>query len=558
METNRIWWKEAVVYQIYPRSFYDSNGDGIGDLKGILDKLDYIESLGVDIIWLCPVYQSPNEDNGYDISDYRQIMQEFGSMQQFDELLHSIHRKNMKLIMDLVANHSSDEHLWFKESRKSKNNPYRDYYFWREGKNGHPPNNWPSFFGGSAWEIDHQTQEYYLHLFSKKQPDLNWENPKMRKEMYNIIEFWLNKGVDGFRMDVISVISKELNFPDANTDNFLDIMNNHYANGDKVHIYLKEMSHEVLRKYDIMTVGEGPGINLDNCLEYVGEDRNELNMIFHFGHMLIDHGSNGRFDPVSWDLPQFKKIFSDWDNKLKDQGWGSIFLGNHDYPRMVSRFGNDTQYRVESSKLFATLLLSLRGTPYIYQGDEIGMTNVAFNTIDDYRDIEGTNAWLKAKQEGINMVEFLKIIHQQGRDNARTPMHWSSHQNGGFSKSDPWIKVNPNFHHININAQDKDQNSILNYYRMMIKFRKKNPTLVYGDYNCLCPEHESIYAYERWDEASKYLILLNISDNNVVYESPISRSYQLKINNYITPNAINKLRPWEAKMFSLPQGTTSC
>ena len=547
--SGRIWWKEAVVYQIYPRSFYDSNGDGIGDLIGIIKKLDYIKSLGVDIIWLCPVYESPNDDNGYDVSDYCQIMTDFGTMQHFDTLLEGIHGRNMKLIMDLVVNHSSDEHRWFKESRKSKENPYRDYYYWRKGQGDLPPSNWPSFFGGGTWEYDEKTEEYYLHLFSKKQPDINWENPELRKEMYKIIEFWFNKGIDGFRMDVISVISKDLTFPDVPTGNFIDVINNNYANGPLVHNFIQEMNHEVLQKYDIMTVGEGPGINLDNCLDYVGDDRNELNMIFHFDHMYLDYGPGGRFDPVPWDLVKFKEIFSSWDEKLKDKGWGSIFLGNHDYPRIVSRFGNDNVYRVESAKLLATMLLSLRGTPYIYQGEEIGMTNVNFPSIDDYRDLEGRNAWNEALENGQNMTEFMEGWRQHSRDNARTPMPWDDSQNGGFSKTEPWIKSNPNYHEINVAAQENDQYSILNYYRTMVKFRKDNMALVYGDYNCIYPEHTKIYAYERWDEQSKYLILLNFSNEDVVYDGSISSSYRLGINNYTTLNDNRALRPWEAKIF---------
>jgi oligo-1,6-glucosidase len=546
---NKTWWKEGIVYQIYPRSFYDSNGDGIGDLTGIIKKLDYIKSLGVDIIWLCPVYESPNDDNGYDISNYCQIMTEFGTMEHFDDLLLGIHRRKMKLIMDLVPNHSSDEHKWFKESRKSKHNPYRDYYFWRKGKNGQPPNNWPSFFGGSAWAYDDQTNEYYLHLFSKKQPDLNWENPELRKEIYKIIDFWFKKGIDGFRMDVITVISKDLAFPDIQTNNFIDIVDNQYANGPRVHEFLREMNQKVLKNYDVMTVGEGPGIKLTNCLDYVAADRNELNMIFHFDHMHIDHGPGGKYDPVSWDLPSFKRIFSLWDERLQEKGWGSIFLGNHDYPRIVSRFGNDQQYREESAKLLATMLLSLRGTSFIYQGDEIGMTNVSFPTIDDYRDLEGINAWNEALAKGDDMDGFLEIIHRQGRDNARTPIHWDDTPNGGFTKEEPWIKVNPNYRKINIKAQESNLRSVLNYYRAMIEFRKGNPTLVYGDYACLYPEHTKIYAYERWDEYSAYLVLLNFSDDDVRFESPISDSYKLKMNNYTSRNEKRDLRPWEAKVF---------
>ena len=385
------WWKEAVVYQVYPRSFNDSNGDGIGDIPGIIEKLDHIKSLGVDVIWLSPVYKSPNDDNGYDISDYYSIMDEFGTMQDFDELLQGIHDRGMKLLMDLVVNHSSDEHAWFQQSKLSKDNPKRDYYIWKKGKNGGPPNNWQSFFSGSAWQYDEHTDEYYLHLFTKKQPDLNWENPALRQEVYKLMKFWLDKGVDGFRMDVISVISKR-NYEDSPYPDFNDTIAHVYANGPKIHDYLKEMYQEVLCKYDAMTVGEGPGIDLENGIKYVAESEKELNMIFHFGHMFIDHGKGGRFDPKPIDFIEFKKVFADWDTKLKDQGWGSIFLGNHDFQRIVSRFGNDGEYWNKSAKLLCLLLMSMRGTPYVYNGDEIGMTNVAFDRIDDYRDVEIMNA----------------------------------------------------------------------------------------------------------------------------------------------------------------------
>jgi len=548
---NKVWWKEAVVYQIYPRSFKDSNADGIGDLNGILEKLDYIKSLGVDIIWLCPIYQSPNDDNGYDISNYYEIMTEFGTMLHFDALLEGVHARQMKLIMDLVPNHSSDEHHWFKESSKSKENPYRDYYYWRKGKNNLPPNNWPSFFGGSAWEYNAETEEYYLHLFSKKQPDLNWENPELRKEIYKIIEFWFKKGIDGFRMDVISAISKDLEFPDVDLSNFINIINNQYSNGPRVHEFLKEMNQNVLSKYDIMTVGEGPGINLNNCLDYVGNDRNELNMVFHFDHMFLGHGANGKYEPTPWSLIEFKNIFSLWDEKLKNKGWGSIFLGNHDFARIVSRFGNDNNYRIESSKLLATLLLSLRGTSFIYQGEEIGMTNVSFDTIEDYRDLEALNAWQEAAANGKDMGKFLNGVHQQGRDNARTPMQWRNTINAGFSTAEPWIKVNPNYTEINVYKQENDPLSILNFYRSMIKFRKNNPTLIYGEYKCLYPEDLNLYAFERWDSNSTYLILLNFSEANILFEGDISSSYQLVINNYISPNERKALRPWEAKLFKL-------
>ena len=442
MIMNKTWWKEGIVYQIYPRSFQDSNGDGIGDIRGIISRLDYIKSLGVDIIWLCPVYRSPNDDNGYDIADYRNIMEEFGTMADFDELLEGMHQRGLKLVMDLVVNHSSDEHAWFEESKKSKDNPYRDYYIWKPGNNGGPPNDWQSFFGGSAWQYDETTEEYYLHLFTTKQPDLNWENPKVREEVNDIVKYWFDKGVDGFRMDVISLISKRPEYANMVSKNFEDTIRLQYANGPRIHEFLKDMNDKVLSKYDIMTVGEGPGITLEHGLNYVGEDRNELDMVFHFDHMFLDFGEGGKFDPRPYDLVEFKNVFTAWDEKLKGKGWGSIFLGNHDFPRIVSRFGNDGEYREKSAKLLAMLLLSLRGTTYIYQGDEIGMSNVAFEDPADYRDIETLNYFktLDDPKEG------LVNVHPMGRDNARTPMQWSNDHNGGFtSVEEGWIKSNPYF-----------------------------------------------------------------------------------------------------------------
>lgn len=543
----KTWWKEGVVYQIYPRSYQDSNGNGIGDLRGIINRLDYISSLGVDIIWLCPVYLSPNDDNGYDIADYRKIMPEFGTMEDFDELLAKMHEKGIKLVMDLVVNHSSDEHKWFEESRKSKDNPYRDYYIWKPGKNGGPPNDWKAFFGGSAWEYDAQTDEYYLHLFTKKQPDLNWENPKVRSEVNEIIQYWFDKGVDGFRMDVISLISKRPAYADMISANFEDTIRLQYANGPRIHEFLRDMNQKVLSKYDVMTVGEGPGITLEHGLDYVREDREELDMVFHFDHMFLDFGEGGKFDPKPFDLVAFKEVFNQWDDKLKGKGWGSIFLGNHDFPRIVSRFGNDGQYRVKSAKLLAMLLLSLRGTTYIYQGDEIGMTNVAFENPNDYRDIETLNYFktLEDPKEG------LVNVHPMGRDNARTPMQWSDHQNGGFSEAQvAWIKSNPNYVDINVAAQERNTESILNFYRKMIAFRKEHLTLVYGEYESLENQHPQIYAYKRWDEENEFLVVLNFSEETIDFE-PIITGLELLVYNYTDSTEDLLMRPWEAKLFRI-------
>ncbi len=546
---NRKWWKEAVVYQVYPRSFKDSNGDGIGDLPGIIQKLDHIKSLGVDVVWLSPIYKSPNDDNGYDISDYYDIMEEFGTMHDFDELLAGIHERGMKLLMDLVVNHSSDEHEWFKESRSSKDNPKRDYYIWKPGKEGGPPNNWQSFFSGSTWEYDEHTEEYYLHLFTKKQPDLNWENPQVRAEIHRMMRFWLDKGVDGFRMDVISLLSKR-NYDDSPYADLNDAIDRIYSNGPKIHEYLKAMNQEVLSKYDIMTVGEGPGIDLENGIKYVAESEEELNMVFHFGHMFMDHGKAGRFDPQPIDFVEFKRVFTLWDEQLKAGGWGSIFLGNHDFPRIVSRFGSDQAYWSESAKLLCLLLMTMRGTPYIYNGDEVGMTNVVFDQIEDHRDVETKNALKEWKAQGKDLQEFIKNVHTHGRDNARTPMQWSDAANAGFGEADPWIRVNPNFEHINVQAQENDSDSILNFYRQMVSVRKANSSLVYADYLDLEPAHQHVFAYRRKDEENEFLVVLNFSDKQEAYS--VGSEFRKLIGNYDSlqySEGTLALRPWESVLF---------
>lgn len=550
---NKKWWKESVIYQVYPRSYKDGNGDGVGDIIGLTEKLDHIKSLGVDVIWLCPVYDSPNADNGYDISNYRKIASDFGGERAFDELLKQMHLKGLKLVMDLVVNHTSDEHHWFEEAKKSKDNPYRNYYIWKDGVDGNPPNNWESFFSGSAWQYEHHTNQYYLHYFTKKQPDLNWENPKVRQEVYDIMDFWFKKGIDGFRMDVISLISKPQDFPNSEYTNVQDTMVHYYANGPRIHEYLQEMNKEVLIKYDITTVGEGPGIDLKNGHLYVAEERKELQMVFHFDHMYIDVGANGKYDPIPIDLVKFKKVFSDWDkNLIENKGWGSIFLGNHDFSRVVSRFGNDTTHREASAKLFATLLLTLRGTTYIYQGDEIGMTNVAFETIEEYNDVECLNAWNDAKSKGMDMVAFMDVIHLQSRDNARTPIQWNDGNNAGFTTNTPWLKINPNYININIASQEKDPSSILNYYREMIAYRKQYKTLVYGNYLCLDQNHKAIYAYRRWDEENDFLIILNLSDDiqRWDYDEIKANDYTLEKSNLTKVNIdLFLFEPWQSKLF---------
>jgi oligo-1,6-glucosidase len=553
------WWKEAVVYQIYPRSFKDSNGDGIGDINGIISKLDYLKELGVDCIWLSPVYKSPNDDNGYDISDYFDIMDEFGTMADWERLLEEMHKRGLKLIMDLVVNHSSDEHAWFIESRKSKDNPYRDYYIWRPGQDGREPNNWKSTFSGSAWQYDEATGEYYLHLFSKKQPDLNWENPKLRQEIYDMMKFWLDKGIDGFRMDVINFISKVDGLPDApNPDGKKYVSGSRYfMNGPKIHDYLQEMNREVLSKYDIMTVGEMPGVTVEEAKLYTAADRKELNMVFQFEHVDLDSGPDGKWDLKPLQLKDLKENFTKWQKGLEKEGWNSLYLNNHDQPRMVSRFGDDRKYRVESAKMLATFLHMLKGTPYIYQGEEIGMTNVQFESIDDYKDIETLNMYReKVIENGEDHEKVMKSIYAKGRDNARTPFQWDDSEHAGFTTGTPWIKVNPNYKEINAKQAMADPDSIFHYYRKLIQLRKQYPIIVYGNYDLLLPEDEKIYAYTRTLGDQKLLVILNFTADSPVFESEFGNSARkLLISNYTVDESepIDRivLRPYEARVYLL-------
>ncbi len=512
------WWKSAVVYQIYPRSFKDSNGDGIGDLKGITSKIEYLKNLAIDVIWLSPHFKSPNADNGYDISDYQSIMEEFGTMDDFDILLKTIHEAGLKLIIDLVVNHSSDEHFWFQESRKSVDNPYRNYYIWKK----EIPNDWIGFFSGKAWELDPLTNEYYLHYFVKKQPDLNWENPKLRQEIYKMMQFWLEKGVDGFRMDVISLISKDQAFPNFPKDRFGDL--SFYANGPKVHDFLQEMNHEVLSKYDCMTVGEAFGVSADQANLYTGKDRKELNSIYHFDHA-VNRAEECFLNPVAeFSLKALKAIFQKWDSAIGSNGWNSVYWGNHDNPRAISRFG-DLVFHCESAKMLATILLTLRGTAYIYQGDEIGMTNCEFESIDEYNDVQVLNAYNALVVNGKGHEKtFLKAANKIARDHARTPMQWDNKRNAGFSESKKtWLKVNPNFKSINVAAQEKDKNSILNFYKKLLFFRKENPVLIDGKYIDLRPNCNRIWAYLRENEQESLIVVCNFTnkpqDFNLNYSS---------------------------------------
>ncbi len=547
---NPAWWKEAIVYQVYPRSFKDGNGDGVGDLRGIIEKLDYIQSLGVDAVWLNPIFKSPNDDGGYDISDYYSIQPEFGTMQDFNELLAGLHQRKLKLIMDLVLNHSSDEHPWFQESRKSKDNPYRDYYFWKPGKQESPPNNWPSFFGGSAWQWDELTGEYYLHLFSRKQPDLNWENPVLRDEINKLMKFWLDKGVDGLRLDVISAISKRTDFPETDTADFNETIRKFYANGPRLKEFIKEARAKVWNHYDVMTVGEGPGITPQNSMDYLDEHHG-LNMIFHFGHMFMDQGPGGRFDPIPWSMKDFKAVFKTWDDAFLEKGWGSVFLGNHDFPRMVSRWGNDHMYWNESAKLLCTLLLSMRGTPFIFMGDEIGMTNTRLDSVSESQDIETQNGWREAQKVGITESEFLKAVNYAGRDNARTPMQWNPGEQAGFTTGIPWMQLNPNYNRIHVHAQEDETNSILNYFRGMTQLRKANPVLTYGTYRPFDTGNDTLFLFFRERQQEKMLIVLNFS--NQVANLPnqvIPFLTNRLIGNYPEGKSPQELQPWEARVYS--------
>ena len=541
------WWKEAVIYQIYPRSFKDSDGDGIGDIKGITQKLDYLAFLGVDVLWLSPIFKSPNDDNGYDVSDYCDIMTEFGTMADFDELLETAHAKGLKIILDLVVNHSSDEHEWFQASRQSADNPYSDYYIWKKEK----PNNWQSFFGGDAWQYDEQREEYYLHLFTKKQPDLNWENPRVREEVYQLMRFWYEKGVDGFRMDVIPLISKRLHFPDAPID-FKKTIDTIYANGPRIHEFLQEMYQKANADYDVMTVGEGIGVGKENCLDYVGEDRKELNMLYHFDLLFLGYEGGDRLQSHGFTLVEFKQVFRDWHQAIGETGWVNICLDNHDFARMVSRFGNDQQYRNESAKLLAILLLTQRGTPCIYQGSEIGMTNVAFPSLADYDDVANLSTIAAWQAEGKDMEELLRRIQEGGRDNARTPVQWNNYDQAGFTTGQPWLKINPNYKEINVANALVYKDSIFYFYQRLLALRKVHKTLVYGDYQEYLPQHPAVYFYERQDEIGRFLILLNFSsETQAVFGVPNFSSATLLIGNYSTIDKVKKLQPWEARVYRL-------
>lgn len=547
------WWKESVVYQIYPRSFCDSNGDGIGDLNGITGKLDYLKELGIDVIWLSPVYKSPNDDNGYDISDYQAIMDEFGTIEDFDRMLATAHEKGIKIMMDLVVNHTSDEHKWFIESRKSTDNPYRDYYIWRPAKeDGSLPNNWGSCFSGPAWEYDKTTDMYFLHLFSKKQPDLNWDDPAVRQDVFDMMNWWLKKGVDGFRMDVISLISKEPGLPDKEPGINGYATFNVSANGPHVHEYLQEMRQKALNNADTITVGECSGVTLEEAKKYARSDEKELNMVFQFEHMDVDSDEKaGKWTTRKMDLRDLKKILTRWQKGLQDIAWNSLYWENHDQPRSVSRFGNDSdEYREISAKMLATCIHMMQGTPYVYQGEELGMTNCPFNTLDNFRDLESINAFHELTEQGkMTKEDMMAAIGYKGRDNARTPMQWDDSAYAGFSTANPWIMVNPNYTKINAKDQINREDSVFKYYQKLIKLRHESELIVYGTYDLILDDDKDIYAYIRTLGDEKLIVYCNFSENTREVELPeeftngkvlISNYSDAKVNHKIT------LRPYEA------------
>lgn len=554
---SKDWWKKSVVYQVYPQSFKDSNGDGIGDLAGLNEKLPYINKLGADVIWLNPIYESPLIDNGYDISDYYKINPVFGTLDDFKSLLKSAHDLNIKIIMDLVVNHTSDQHHWFQESMKSKTNPYADFYIWKDPQeDGSPPTNWGATFGGSAWEYVASRNQYYLHLFAKEQPDLNWENPVVRHEVYKIMKYWLDIGVDGFRMDVISLISKDQRYPNAH-DNAV-YSKSYYigaSNGPRVHEFLQEMNREVLSKYDCMTVGETPNTNSTQALLYTQSDRKELNMIFQFDHMHLDYGKYGKFSDIRFKMSDLRATMTEWQQKL-DTGWNSLYWSNHDQPRAISRFGNDNRYRIESAKMLGTLLHMMKGTPYIYQGEELAMRNVNFHSIDQYKDIETLSVFNSFKRENLNDDYIKKAIYLKSRDNARVPMPWDATEKSGFTDGTPWLDFSPDNKFINVQNTLNDKDSVFYHYKKLIEIRKQYPVVVEGKYELINDTDSDVYGYIRVLVNETLIVICSFSEKKVNYSLPENLSNSkatLLLSNYpdssdvITPNI--ELRPYEALIY---------
>ncbi|ASK61285.1 alpha,alpha-phosphotrehalase [Virgibacillus phasianinus] len=544
------WWKKSVVYQIYPKSFQDTTGNGVGDIQGIITRLDYLEKLGVDVIWLTPVYQSPQWDNGYDISDYFSIDERYGSMADFDQLLEETHRRGMRLIMDLVINHTSTANNWFVESAKSKDNEYRDFYIWKDAENGKEPSNWLSKFGGSAWKYDEKTDQYYLHLFDQTQADLNWENRVVRKKLYDMMHFWADKGIDGFRLDVINLISKDQQFPDDHDGDG----RKHYTDGPRIHEYLHEMNQAVFSKHDMMTVGEMSSTTLDNCTLYTNPDRNELDMTFQFHHLKVDYPNGEKWTAAPFDFQALKQILSKWQQGMyKANGWNALFWCNHDQPRAVSRFGNDEVYRVESAKMLATTLHFMQGTPYIYQGEEIGMTNPNFQSIKDYRDVESLNAYESLKEKGISVDGILAILNQKSRDNSRTPMQWSQQKHAGFTFGTPWISVAENYQEINAEQALQDEESIFYHYQNLIKLRKELEVITYGDYQLLLENHPQVFVYTRIWKGQTLCVVNNFYEKDVTIELPYNTGSVLLSNYNDSGTSLNslRLRPYESIVYDI-------
>ncbi|WP_144548019.1 alpha,alpha-phosphotrehalase [Bacillus sp. X1(2014)] len=549
------WWKKAVVYQIYPKSFNDTTGNGTGDIQGIIEKLDYLKQLGVEVLWLTPIYKSPQRDNGYDISDYYSIHEEYGTMEDFDCLLAEAHKRGLKIIMDIVINHTSTEHEWFKQARSSKDNPYRDFYIWKDGKNGHAPTNWESKFGGSAWEYDENTEQYYLHLFDVTQADLNWENEKVRNALYEMMHFWLKKGVDGFRLDVINLISKDQSFPQDDSDG-----RKFYTDGPKIHQFLHEMNEQVFSKYDIMTVGEMSSTSIDNCIKYTNPTQEELNMTFSFHHLKVDYPNGDKWTRADFDFHSLKQILSDWQVGMNQGGgWNALFWCNHDQPRVVSRFGDDQNYLKESAKMLATALHMLQGTPYIYQGEEFGMTNPNFNSIDEYRDVESLNIFNIKKNEGMDEHGIIEILKQKSRDNSRTPVQWNAAEHAGFTNGTPWIQTARNYQEINAEKALKDSNSIFFHYQKLIQLRKEYDVITDGEYQPISNQDDSVFAYLRTSDMEQLLVINNFYGKEHSFILPAHLHLEVDdsemlLSNYEDSTSLSQeilLRPYESIVYYL-------
>lgn len=552
---NKKWWKELIAYQIYPKSFMDSNGDGIGDIQGIISKLDYLKDLGIDLIWLCPMYKSPNHDNGYDISDYKDILDEFGTMDDFNELLSEVHNRGMKLIIDLVINHTSHEHPWFIESRSSRDNPKRDWYIWRDGKEDEEPNNWESIFKGSAWEFCENSKQYYLHLFAKEQPDLNWENKEVRNELYKMINWWLDKGIDGFRVDAISHIKKEEGLKDMDNPEGLKYVSSFekHMNVEGINSHLKELKEETFSKYDIVTVGEANGVSANEADHWVSEDEGTFNMIFQFEHLNLWNYEEGQ----GFDVKAYKDVLTNWQNSLEGKGWNALFIENHDIPRVVSTWGNDKEYLTECAKAFGAIYFLQKGTPFIYQGQELGMTNVKYHSISEYDDVKTINTYNERIESGVSEEIALKEAWVTSRDNSRTPMQWNSNKNAGFTCGKPWIGVNENYKTINVEVEERDENSVLNFYKKLIRLKKSNEALIYGVYDLILEEDENIFAYTRTLNNHKFLIMANLTEEKAkyIYEKEKLNSKDLILNNYEVCAHENltefTLKPYECRVYKL-------